>query len=78
MPTCTSTCTSKVVLRTVSLAPWRLSPYVHRAAFVIEAQSYNFARAYGHPMALPPSLYEQLRLGGVDMRHIVADPSLEN
>jgi len=45
---------------------------------VIEAQSYNFARTYGRPMALPPMLYETLRLGGVDMRHIVADPSLEN
>jgi len=45
---------------------------------VIEAQSYTFARTYGHPMALPPTLFEQLRIGGVDMRHIVADPSLEN
>jgi uncharacterized membrane protein (UPF0127 family) len=33
-----------VVLRTVSLAPWRLSPYVHRAAFAIEAESGAFDR----------------------------------
>ena len=33
-----------VVLRTVSLPPWRLSPFVHRAAFVIEAQAGAFDR----------------------------------
>jgi uncharacterized membrane protein (UPF0127 family) len=33
-----------VVLRTVSLAPWRLSPYVHHAAFVIEAEAGAFDR----------------------------------
>jgi uncharacterized membrane protein (UPF0127 family) len=33
-----------VVLRTVSLAPWRLSPYVHKSAFVIEAQAGAFDR----------------------------------
>ena len=33
-----------VVLRTVSLVPWRLSPYVHRAAFVIEAEAGAFER----------------------------------
>jgi uncharacterized membrane protein (UPF0127 family) len=33
-----------VVLRTVSLAPWRLSPYVHQAAFVVEAQAGAFDR----------------------------------
>jgi uncharacterized membrane protein (UPF0127 family) len=33
-----------VVLRTVSLAPWRLSPYVHRAAFAIEAEAGAFER----------------------------------
>jgi uncharacterized membrane protein (UPF0127 family) len=33
-----------VVVRTVSLAPWRLSPYVHRAAFAIEAQAGAFER----------------------------------
>ena len=33
-----------VVLRTVNLVPWRLSPYVHRAAFVIEAQAGAFER----------------------------------
>jgi uncharacterized membrane protein (UPF0127 family) len=33
-----------VVLRTVSLVPWRLSPYVRKAAFVIEAQAGAFDR----------------------------------
>ena len=33
-----------VVLRTVSLPPWRVSPYVHRAAFVIEAEAGAFER----------------------------------
>ena len=36
--------TEGVVLRTVSLPPWRLSPYVHKAAFVIEAQAGAFDR----------------------------------
>jgi hypothetical protein len=33
-----------VVLRTVSLVPWRVSPYVRRAAFVIEAEAGAFDR----------------------------------
>jgi uncharacterized membrane protein (UPF0127 family) len=33
-----------VVVRTTSLAPWRVSPYVRRAAFVIEAESGAFDR----------------------------------
>jgi uncharacterized membrane protein (UPF0127 family) len=33
-----------VVLRTVSLAPWRVSPYVHKAAFAIEARAGAFER----------------------------------
>ncbi|HEX6312161.1 MAG TPA: DUF192 domain-containing protein [Acidimicrobiia bacterium] len=33
-----------IVLRTCCLRPWRLSPLVHRAAFVIEAQSGAFER----------------------------------
>ena len=33
-----------VVLKTVSLVPWRISPYVHRAAFAIEAQAGAFER----------------------------------
>ena len=33
-----------VVVRTVTLVPWRLSPYVHRAAFVIEAEAGAFDR----------------------------------
>ncbi|HLM18628.1 MAG TPA: DUF192 domain-containing protein [Acidimicrobiia bacterium] len=33
-----------VVLRTVSLPPWRLSPYVRKAAFAIEAQAGAFDR----------------------------------
>jgi uncharacterized membrane protein (UPF0127 family) len=33
-----------VVLRTVTLAPWRLSPIVRRAAFVVEAQAGAFDR----------------------------------
>jgi uncharacterized membrane protein (UPF0127 family) len=33
-----------VVLRTASLAPWRVSPYVRRAAFVIEAEAGAFDR----------------------------------
>jgi len=33
-----------VVLRTVSLAPWRVSPVVMRAAFVVEAQRGAFER----------------------------------
>lgn len=33
-----------VVLRTVSLGPWRISPYVHQSAFVIEAQAGAFER----------------------------------
>ena len=33
-----------VVLRTVTLAPWRLSPYVLRAAFVVEAEAGAFGR----------------------------------
>lgn len=33
-----------VVLRTVSLAPWRVSPWVRRSAFVIEARAGAFER----------------------------------
>jgi uncharacterized membrane protein (UPF0127 family) len=33
-----------VELRTVSLVPWRLSPFVHKAAFVIEAEAGAFDR----------------------------------
>lgn len=33
-----------VVLRTLSLPPWRVSPYVHKAAFVIEADAGAFER----------------------------------
>ena len=33
-----------VVLRTVSLVPWRVSPVVRRAAFVIEAEAGAFER----------------------------------
>ena len=33
-----------VVLRTVTLAPWRVSPYVRRAAFVVEAEAGAFER----------------------------------
>ena len=33
-----------VVLRTVSLVPWRVSPIVRRAAFVIEAEAGAFER----------------------------------
>ena len=33
-----------VVLRTVTLAPWRLSPYVRRASFVVEAEAGAFDR----------------------------------
>jgi uncharacterized protein len=33
-----------VVLRTVSLPPWQVSPYVHKAAFAIEAQAGAFDR----------------------------------
>lgn len=44
---------------------------------VIEAQSYNFARTFGRPMLIPPSLYTQLSVGGADMRHLKADPLLE-
>jgi uncharacterized membrane protein (UPF0127 family) len=33
-----------VVVRTMTLAPWRLSPYVHRAAFAVEAQAGAFER----------------------------------
>ncbi|HEY3670660.1 MAG TPA: DUF192 domain-containing protein [Acidimicrobiia bacterium] len=36
--------TEGVVLRTVSLPPWRVSPYVHRAAFAIEAHAGAFER----------------------------------
>ncbi|MDQ1429445.1 MAG: uncharacterized protein QOF40_47 [Actinomycetota bacterium] len=35
---------SGVVLRTGTLAPWRLSPVVRRAAFVIEAEAGAFDR----------------------------------
>ena len=38
-----------VVLRTVSLPPWRVSPYVHKAAFAIEAQAGAFDRWKLHP-----------------------------
>jgi uncharacterized membrane protein (UPF0127 family) len=33
-----------VVLRTAHLVPWRVSPYVRRAAFAIEAQAGAFER----------------------------------
>jgi uncharacterized protein len=33
-----------IVLRTVTLVPWRLSPYVHRSAFVVEAEAGAFDR----------------------------------
>ncbi len=33
-----------VVVRTTNLAPWRVSPYVRRAVFVIEAESGAFDR----------------------------------
>jgi uncharacterized protein len=35
---------SGVVLRTCTLVPWRLSPIVRRAAFVIEAEAGAFER----------------------------------
>jgi uncharacterized membrane protein (UPF0127 family) len=38
-----------VVLRTVTLAPWRVSPYVHRSAFVVEAEAGAFDRWHLHP-----------------------------
>jgi uncharacterized membrane protein (UPF0127 family) len=38
-----------VVLRTVSLPPWRVSPYVHKAAFAVEAQAGAFDRWQLHP-----------------------------
>ena len=36
--------TEGIVLRTCTLVPWRLSPVVRRAAFVIEAESGAFDR----------------------------------
>jgi uncharacterized membrane protein (UPF0127 family) len=33
-----------IVLRTVTLPPWRVSPYVRRAAFVVEAEAGAFDR----------------------------------
>jgi uncharacterized membrane protein (UPF0127 family) len=33
-----------VVVRTMTLAPWRLSPYVRRAAFAVEAEAGAFDR----------------------------------
>ena len=36
--------TEGIVLRTSTLAPWRLSPIVRRAAFVIEAEAGAFDR----------------------------------
>ena len=33
-----------VVLRTATLPPWRISPYVRRAAFVVEAEAGAFDR----------------------------------
>jgi len=40
---------SGVVLRTCTLAPWRVSPLVRRAAFVIEAEAGAFDRWHVHP-----------------------------
>jgi uncharacterized membrane protein (UPF0127 family) len=36
--------TEGVVLRTVTLAPWRVSPLVRKAAFVVEAEAGAFER----------------------------------
>ncbi len=36
--------TEGIVLRTTTLAPWRISPIVRRAAFVIEAEAGAFDR----------------------------------
>jgi len=33
-----------LVLRTVTLAPWRVSPWVRRSAFVVEARAGAFDR----------------------------------
>ena len=43
----------------------------------IELQSFNFHEATGYKMKIPPKLFDDLHRGGVNMRHIEADPALE-
>lgn len=44
----------------------------------IEQTSFNFFTARGSNMKVPPTLYEELKRGGVNMKYIDADASLEN
>jgi hypothetical protein len=45
---------------------------------LIEQQAFNFRAATGYAMKLPPALFDDLRAGGVDMKNIEPDPSLEH
>lgn len=44
---------------------------------IIERAAWNFYEQFGRMMKVPPRLYEDLRLGGVDMTHMEADATLE-
>ncbi len=43
----------------------------------IERTSFNFYQFRGSRMKVPPTLYADLKRGGVDMKYLEADPTLE-
>jgi hypothetical protein len=42
-----------------------------------EQWAWNFWQTFGRKMKVPPRLYNDLRRGGVSLKYIEADPSLE-
>lgn len=44
---------------------------------LMEAGAHQFYTSTGQLMRIPPTLYDKLKSGGVDMRYILADKSLE-
>jgi hypothetical protein len=45
---------------------------------IIELSSFNFFQNFGQKIKIPPRLYDILKSGGVDMKHIEPRPDLEN
>ena len=43
----------------------------------VEQWGYEYERLHGKPMPIPPRLYSDMKSGGVNMRHFVADGRLD-
>ena len=43
----------------------------------VELMAFNFHAAFGKRLRVPPSMYSDLKRGGVDMSNIQEDPHLE-